>query len=76
MVPMRYLRTIVPQSAMFLLLLFLLVLSPSIVTGNSELSPGLIYDVQVTQGSYAGGTYLTIWGSGFNRDGQEGATIA
>jgi hypothetical protein len=35
-----------------------------------------IYSVEPNRGSLAGGTYVTIWGTGFNRDGREGTTVA
>lgn len=35
-----------------------------------------ILTVEPNRGSLEGGTYVTIWGSGFNRDGREGSTIA
>ena len=33
-----------------------------------------INDVQPNKGSLAGGTYVTIWGDGFFRNGQDGTT--
>jgi len=35
-----------------------------------------ILGIQAPKGSMQGGTYLTIWGSGFSRNGREGQTIA
>jgi hypothetical protein len=33
-----------------------------------------VYGIQPNRGSIAGGTYLTVWGTGFARSGREGKT--
>lgn len=35
-----------------------------------------ILGIQAPRGSMMGGTYVTIWGSGFSRNGREGQTVA
>jgi hypothetical protein len=49
--------------------LLLLLLSASVVTDSAT-----IYGIQPNRGSIAGGTYLTVWGTGFARSGREGKT--
>ncbi len=39
-------------------------------------SAASVYAVQPSRGSLEGGTYVTVWGTGFNRNGVEGRTIA
>jgi hypothetical protein len=50
----------------------------AVIAGAAFLAPragaAAVFGVQAPRGSMAGGTYLTVWGSGFNRDGREGET--
>jgi hypothetical protein len=44
------------------------------VAGLGAAQAATINDVQPNKGSLSGGTYVTIWGDGFYRNGQDGTT--
>jgi hypothetical protein len=52
----------------------LLLAAVAVAAAIREASAATVYGVQPTRGSLAGGTYLTVWGTGFARSGREGKT--
>ncbi len=60
-------RSSLPTAA----LSFLILSSASFFGAEAATVTGL----QPTRGSVMGGTYLTVWGAGFNRNGRDGKTI-
>lgn len=46
------------------------------VLATSVSDAAVVNSITPPRGSLAGGTLVTIWGSGFNRDGMEGSTRA